>query len=124
MTRNIIIKKGVLRTLSDREELMSILSELQEKFKTDRKIKVVLNEMPVKDEMIGYEEFVDGDSVEFCSIVEGSSEEFINLLLKEGGKKKLLESLGSFIKCKYVLYLSIKMENNYLKDESETKSLE
>lgn len=121
MIRNIIIKKGVIRSLEDRESLINTLEKLQDKFRTDRKIKVVLDEAPIRDEMIGYEELKGGESVEFCSIVDGGSEEFIELLLKEGGKKKLIDSLSSFVKSKYVLYLSIKLDESYLANEEHNR---
>lgn len=121
MIRNIIIKKGVIRSLSDRESLEDTLAKLQEKFKTDRKIKVVLDELPIKDELIGHDEFLVDNSVEFCSIVDGSFDEFIDLLLTEGGNKKLMNSLSSFIKSKYILYLSIKLDENQRRLEESSK---
>lgn len=126
MVRNIIIKKGTVRNLKEREGLMDIVIALQDKFKTDRRIKVILTEAPIRDELIGFDELTSGlaEGVEFCSILDGSSDTFVDMLLKEGGKKKLFDSLDSFIKSKFVLYLSVKTDDNNLLDKSETFKLE
>lgn len=121
MVKNIIIKKGVIRNLNDRESLTTTVLELQEKFKDDRRVKVLLDEVPVRDEMIGYEEFVNNSGEEFCSIVDGGSDDFINMLLNEGGKKKFLDSLNSFIKSKYVLYISVRFDENQKRLEDSNK---
>lgn len=126
MVRNIIIKKGTVRNLKEREDLMDIVGELQEKFKTDRRIKVILTEAPIRDELIGFDELTSGlaEGVEFCSILDGSSDSFVEMLLKEGGKKKLFESLDTFIKSKFVLYLSVKVDDNNLLEKNETYKLQ